>query len=315
MMDYYEELGVGRSAPDDEIRESYKKLARLLHPDRCKDDSACTLAELQMKRLNAILATLLDPVARQQYDNALFRATRRVAVPVRRPASAIWLGCGLGLAGALLFFFLRLPDASAPAATKAAAIVTQPSPKAEIPIVARRSPRSAHYDANRPEPAKPHSETSIPEPQEPVIDLPVSHHPTIFSLETPAPPPPVAVKPGLAGDWLFAPATLNKTSGLYPPEYIELRMSEMAAGLRGRYRARYQIADRTIFPEVAFEFEAPDEAEGGCFPWSGMGGSKGRVTLRPVSSDSLQVSWVAEQLGTELGLISGTATLVRKLGQ
>jgi len=49
-MNYYEELSVGRSASADEIRRSYKRLARLLHPDRCAEDPARVLAELQMKR-------------------------------------------------------------------------------------------------------------------------------------------------------------------------------------------------------------------------------------------------------------------------
>ena len=43
-----------------------------------------------------------------------------------------------------------------------------------------------------------------------------------------------------------------------------------------------------------------------------MGGSQGEVTLRLLASGGLEVSWVANQMG-DLGLISGTATLVRKL--
>ena len=38
MMDHYEELGLDRSASPEEIRQAYKRLVRLLHPDRCSDE-------------------------------------------------------------------------------------------------------------------------------------------------------------------------------------------------------------------------------------------------------------------------------------
>ena len=90
-------------------------------------------------------------------------------------------------------------------------------------------------------------------------------------------------------------------------------MTESAGMLRGRYRARYRITDRAISPRVAFQLEGHAAPSGGKLPWSGPGNAKGEVTLRLLSSGALEVSWVADQMGTELGLISGTATLVRKL--
>jgi len=70
-MTYYEELGVTPGASAEEIRHSYRTLARLVHPDRFQDESVKRLAELQMRRLNQILSTLTDPEERRRYDLSL----------------------------------------------------------------------------------------------------------------------------------------------------------------------------------------------------------------------------------------------------
>src|ERR1017187_2466926 len=72
MMDYYEELGVDRSASPDEIRQAYRHLVRLLHPDHCNDDQVRPLADLQMKRLNGVLRVLTNPAERETYDRSVF---------------------------------------------------------------------------------------------------------------------------------------------------------------------------------------------------------------------------------------------------
>jgi hypothetical protein len=99
--------------------------------------------------------------------------------------------------------------------------------------------------------------------------------------------------------------------GVYRPEYIELRITGNAGGVHGRYRARYRVPDQAISPVVAFEFRGQPDA--GALNWNGSGGSSGEIKLRLLSGGTMEVSWVATSLGEELGLISGTATLVRKL--
>jgi hypothetical protein len=70
-MDYYEELGISRTASAEQVRHAYRQLARLMHPDQQLDESLRRLAETQMKRLNMVLAVLCDEERRRAYDLSL----------------------------------------------------------------------------------------------------------------------------------------------------------------------------------------------------------------------------------------------------
>lgn len=72
-MDYYEELGIDRSATEEEIRRAHRRLTKLLHPDQQTDEAMKQLAEAQMRRLNSVVETLSDPQRRQEYDEELRR--------------------------------------------------------------------------------------------------------------------------------------------------------------------------------------------------------------------------------------------------
>ena len=150
-MTHYEELDVSPAATADEIRHSYKALARLLHPDQCADGGLKRLAELQMRRLNQVLAVLTDP-----------------------------------------------------------------------------------------------------------------------------------------------------------------EQSESSGVVKGHYQARYRIPDRAIEPAVSFRFEGASGTPDAQFSWKGPGDADGKVTLRLLAPDQLQVSWTANHLSAGLNLASGIAQLIRQ---
>ena len=63
--DYYEVLGVGKNATEDEIKKAYRKLAIKYHPDRNPDDAK---AEEKFKEAAEAYDVLHDPQKRQAYD-------------------------------------------------------------------------------------------------------------------------------------------------------------------------------------------------------------------------------------------------------
>src|ERR1700710_1575357 len=63
--DYYETLGVSRTATDVELKASFRKLAMQCHPDRHPGDAA---AELRFKEINEAYQCLSDGQKRAAYD-------------------------------------------------------------------------------------------------------------------------------------------------------------------------------------------------------------------------------------------------------
>jgi DnaJ-class molecular chaperone len=65
MKDYYQTLGISRSASEDEIKKAYRRLARQHHPDMNKGDKK---AEERFKDISEAYSVLSDAEKKKQYD-------------------------------------------------------------------------------------------------------------------------------------------------------------------------------------------------------------------------------------------------------
>jgi curved DNA-binding protein CbpA len=342
-MTLYEELGVPSDARPDTIRDAYRNAARLLHPDAQTNPVLKESAEVQMKRINHLYEILSNPERRRRYDQELAEPERPTAIIIHSLPSAerllqansgtlVWLGATVVCAAFIIWLTTRdssMPAVDPPAALHpaAATVVPAASPdkKRDTEIASLRAQLAA-ANADRQRlmkqlAASPGARRFEPPPSDPqevarvIVPAPPTVNPSApkeMSVPGLGPVLPLAL-PRWTGNWTYRRApdnSHNKT--LLPPEFIEAVISEVNGHLRGQYRARFKVSDPGISPEVDFRFEGTVSGMSGRFPWTGRGGAKGEVQIRLISNSSLEVVWSATDLGTSMGLASGTAVLTRR---
>jgi hypothetical protein len=338
-MTYYEELGLGQDATVEQIRHAHRNLARLLHPDRQADETLRRLAESQMKRLNSIHKTLTEPSLRRQYDASL-NPGMAVAivlphrVPKRKYPTILNVALlATGVVAASLCLQMSVPSVQRTCVVPAANAVREP-PASSARLARDATPSQSARIATELDRARRELEAVRTERDSalaraveppPVIERVIE--PDSGTL-TPGPPPvgsviraPVLATPQGAvtktalqfgGTWVYVrPRIAALQKALYPAVYVEAVVVEEAGLLRGRYRARYQVADRPISSEVTFRFEGKADCDTAKLGWTGAGGARGELKLKLLSRNSMQLEWIASELGSQMGLASGTAVLTR----
>ena len=84
--DYYETLGVSKTASDDEIKSAFRKLARKYHPDVAKPKDKAT-AEEKFKQINEAYEVL-----ERSGEAEEVRSARRELEPAGRISTAAGMG-------------------------------------------------------------------------------------------------------------------------------------------------------------------------------------------------------------------------------
>jgi len=304
-----------------------------------------------MRKLNRIYAVLSDPERRRRYDDAQDDGfpppvlAGAISNPVFRQSVAKIAWVAAILVSAVLLIWLAWESTPATQIHARDQITTQvytpvppPQPAADSTdqssLIARlrsdlkvvtlerdaatrelgrlRGALSATEStpSNRPE----RTETGLP-----VLAMTELPLPSRFPALNNSTPSRIESPPNrkFAGFWFYAAPALgqhNKNQALYPPEYIEATIKEENGAVYGKYRARFEIVDRAISPDVNFTFTGSSSAgTQTSFPWIGAAGASGEVTLKLLSENSLRIDWHVTEPGTQQGLDSGTAILTRRI--
>jgi len=110
--DYYQILGVGRDAAQDDIKRAYRKLARRYHPDVSSEPDA----EARFKELGEAYEVLRDPEKRAAYDQfgQDWKAGQDFRPPPDWDAGFEFHGPGAGSAAGFSEFFETLFGGAGP---------------------------------------------------------------------------------------------------------------------------------------------------------------------------------------------------------
>jgi curved DNA-binding protein CbpA len=313
-MTHYEELGLDPSASGEDIRKAHRTLSRLLDPGQYTDPGLRQLAEIQMRRMNAIVDDLLDPVRRRAYDESRrYHRQDALVVPVPEhpyprpaPRHTVLNVLGVGIATAVLALividllsgdFTNWIGGPAPDFAVFAKSSTQNNPAPAEPDNPRQAAdaamlRSMIRSITRGSQQGPVEAVAAPSKSEP----------------RPAP------ARSLTGLW-FLPSsgrvTVEKDLARHAPRSIRMRIHSGNNLLFGEYVAEYASSDRPTQPQVVFTFQGPANGDSAVFNWNASDGSRGGIQLKLLSAQSMQVTWQVTEFGSSIGISGGAAIVDR----
>ena len=311
-MNFYEELGVAKDAPVEAIRQAYRTLARLLHPDNHSDPLLKSAAERQMVRLNEVLATLVDVQKRRNYDDSLIHT---LPMPEAGPFQVAGFTMVKHIPWVVAFFVLvaagvwywRVNESSDVAAYRAPALTSErpaqpaqasqpvnaPPPKGLRSLV--RLSRGSN-NSNTPPVASPVTKV-IDEAAEsaaapPPLQVPESREPEAAPV-----PPPVSGVASKVASLPTPPARIESEASLKPPKPPP---PPAVSGFAGRWlyvpQGRGLRMDGNYPPEF-IEFSLSEERG----VMSGTYWARYRVPDKPVSPEvKFRVSGNSGQGGTQV---------------
>jgi hypothetical protein len=324
---HYDDLGLPASASDEEIREAYLNLVRVLHPDSQRDPTLRRFAENQMKRVSRAHAVLSDPERRRHYDATLtgdgVEATRQ---PVdskhtagRWRARALitigWLICAFaGVVGIGWYFSQAAGEPVEPAHASAAPVAPATGTRA-APASTPAAPPADAADTS-PDLEALRSELAAAKiARDRALDQTVLQAKELDFLTgriLNAPHGPLYGPSRFTGTWVLPPYRTAPSASAFTPQSVDLIMSEHQGAIEGRYRARYPSMGVPEPPMVRFYFEGKCQDDMANAAWTGDGGSKGEIQLKLTSDHTLQLVWSVTEPGNQTGPATGTLALVRK---
>ena len=329
---HYDDLGLPAGASEQEIREAYLNLLRLLHPDQQDTPSLKRFADFQMKRVSRAYAVLADRDRRRRYDAELALGGGEPDTPgaIQRHAGR-WRARALITIGWLICAFAgvvgigwyvsqqtvasrdteQIPPAAnaTPSTPIETTRVAAAGPGSQAPAADGASDRAVDPDPVNPEIAaakveRDHAlERTIHQAKE--LDF-------LSSLILAAPPRASANSSRFSGVWVLPRPKVEVPSSAFTPESVDLIVTSQAGRIQGRYRAIYPGMGAAEPPMVRFYFEGTCNNDIANAAWTSDDGSKGEIQLKLTSVNALQLVWSITDAGNQSGPATGTVALVRK---
>lgn len=328
-MNYYEELGLSPTALPGEIRKAHRAVSRLLHPDQQTDNALRQAAELQMRRINAIVDVLLDDRTRRRYDESLRPARPRSPHPPMPPAHGVvsrlfstadLVGVTLSAVAATLAIVWVInngefggrglqPAFAATPEQPVSALVDAPLPARGLKR--RTGARAPASIADAALDASPGVLTR--EAEEPLPHRPTPYMPPSLSIPTAAAAVEAReISPSYVGLWLL-PSYGRSAQAAHSPKYVQIGIHGGENNtLYGEYSARYDVLDRPVSPTVEFTFRGSTGNNPAVFEWTGGDGSRGQIELKLLGADSLEAAWRVTEAATGLAVAGGPAVVLKR---